>query len=123
MLLILLILVITQQNGFCSANKTQIAAAKNLTEKIHANGLDTITLFALDNNTISIKHDAIDENAKLTDGQLTPLFGTILTPDIISGLKKAGFKKGVFLKKYPFEISTKYYTYMQNYWENMSKGK
>lgn len=123
LLFILLILTISQQNGFCSNNKIQIEAAKNLTEKIHKNGLETVSLSAMDDNMVSIKHDAINENAQLADGQLVNLFGTILTPDVIAGLKKAGFNKGIFLKKYPFEISTKYYKHMQNVWENMSGGK
>ena len=100
----------------------QKALAESITMDFRNEGWHDLTFKVTGLNTITVRQANITQQKKLSDGQVVSWLGSILKPDIISKLKNAGFNKGIAIdgksRKYPFEISTKYYdelmTSMQN---------
>ena len=66
-----------------------------------------------DNKTLRIVQKNSTQQDPLSDGQLTSVLAAYMPPKTVDRLKNFGFKKGVFIdgrsRKYPFQISEKYY--------------
>ncbi len=84
-----------------------------LTTSFRDNGWTGLSFESSEPGMVTIYHKDILQNNKLTEGQLVSILGTILNPDIVSNLKDSGVKQGTFVdgkyRKYPIEISRKYY--------------
>lgn len=91
-------------------NKEKIT--DELTQSFQTDGWNDLTFYS-SGGRVFIRDKKIIQEKKLDKGQLVTAVGSILKPGVVSKLKKAGFKKGIFIdgknRKYPFEISNKYY--------------
>jgi hypothetical protein len=125
--ILLLTITIIPTVAFCGDSNSKEKITKELTNTFQADGWYSLTFYSSGQDTVSIRHAEIKQDNKLTEGQLVSAVGSILKPDVVSKLKKSGFKKGILVdgkgRKYPFEISTKYYYEMQALFKKISGGK
>ena len=125
--LIIIVILSLSNASFCGNTATQEKTAMELTKSFKADGFNETTFKSIGQDTIAIRQANIIQNERLTEGQLVNAFGIYLKPDVVSKLKKAGFKKGIFTdghnRNYPFEISTKYYKQMTNFFKKLSGSR
>ena len=97
----------------CNTKDRQHKLAKELTGKLQAKGWKKLVLEVHERDTISIINQKVKQKNKLSKDELTGALCMILKPEIVSKLKRAGFKHGIYIdgnaRRYPFEISTRYY--------------
>jgi hypothetical protein len=126
-IILLLTITIIPNVAFCGDSDSKEKTTKELTKAFRADGWYSLTFYSSGQDTVSIRHAEIKQNNKLTEGQLVSAVGSILEPNVVSKLKKSGFKKGILIdgkgRKYPFEISTKYYVEQQAFLKKLSGGK
>ena len=98
-----------------------------LTTSFRDNGWADLSFETSAPGMVTIYHNGILQNNKLTEGQLVSALGTILKPDIVSKLKNFGFKQGTLVdgksRKYPIEISRIYYDHLQAFFNKLSGGR
>lgn len=113
--------------AFCNDIASQKKITEELTTSFRNNGWDYLYFKTSGTDTVTIYHNGIQQNSKLTEGQLVSALGTILKPDIVSKLKTSRFKKGIFIdgksRKYPIEISRIYYDQLQAFFNKLSGGR
>jgi len=123
--LLLTITIIPKAVFCCDSSKEK--TVKDLTKAFQAEEWYNLTFQCSGQDTVTIHHAGIKQKNKLTEGQLVSAFGSILTPNVVLKLKGSGFKKGVLIdgrsRKYPFEISTRYYTEYQTFLKKLSGEK
>ena len=111
----------------CNDTASQKKITEELTTNFRSNGWADLSFETSEPGIVAIYHKGIQQNSKLTEGQLVSALGTILKPDIVSKLKNSGFKNGIFIdgksREYPFEISRKYYDQLQAFFNNLSGGR
>lgn len=126
-IILLLTITIIPNTAFCGDSISKEETTKELTKAFQADGFKDLTFDSTGQDTVSIRHAGIQQGSKLTEGQLVSALGTILKPDVVSKLKKSGFKKGIFIdgksRKYPIELSTKYYDELQAFFKRLSGEK
>jgi len=126
--IIMLLLAVTAipNTGLCG-NSGKDKTIRELTKTFQADGWKDLTFRTSGKDTVSIRHAGAIQNPKLTEGQLVSALGSILKPDVVLKLKRAGFSKGIFVdgkdRKYPFEVSTKYYNELQKLFRKLSGNK
>lgn len=98
-----------------------------LTTSFRKNGWNDLSFETSAPNIVTIIHKGIQQNSKVTEGQLVSALGAILEPDIVSKLITVGFKKEIFIdgksREYPIEISRKYYDKLQIIYKKLSGGR
>jgi hypothetical protein len=102
-----------------TAERKNITTA--LTNEYRQEGWSDLTfeVTGKDYKTLKLTQKNVIQNKPLTEGQLISGLGSILTPEVVKRLKKAGFKRGIFIdghsRSYSFEISRKYYDKSQSF--------
>jgi len=126
-LIVIAVFTLNNNVAFCGNSAVQERTARELTKSLKAEGFYDTSCKSIGQDTISIRQGNVIQNDRLTEGQLVNVFNVYLTPNVVSKLKKAGFKRGIFIdgkeRKYPFDISTKYYHQMQEVFKKMSGGR
>jgi hypothetical protein len=104
----------------------QKSLTEALTREFKKEGWHDLTFEVAEQNTLIIRQTTMQKD-KLSDGQVVGWMGAILKPPIVSKLKNAGFNKGIAIddesRKYPFEISTKYYDEMMAAMQNAIRNR
>jgi hypothetical protein len=111
----------------CNDTASQKIITEELTTNFRGNGWADVSFEASGADIVTIYHNGIQQKSKLTEGQLVSALGTILKPDIVSKLIKSGLKNGIFVdgksRRYPIEVSRKYYDQLQAFFSKLSGGK
>ena len=121
-------LFLLQNVSFAANKEDRVKLASKLTKELKQQGWQWHAVtFKAHGNTIKLSLSNVTQEKRLTEGQLISALGSILTPNIVSRLKGAGFEKGEFIdgrqRSYSFEVSTRYYDKMESVYKTLSGGK